>query len=157
MAPKRAYTRSHPDPEPVIEKDNPEQLLKKKTIVEGSVRHNPLQKSPSLPEDLVSIKDLNFDIFFEQSMFKTKSDRFVAETVLDPTVLQPQTPEVLSPTAKPQTTHSVPASPSSSSSSATTPPIIEVIVSPHWCWPHHFMLCPRTIKQDFLSSMEQDP
>jgi hypothetical protein len=105
-------------------------LLRKKTIVEGSVRHNPLQKSPSLPEELVSIQDLDFDIFFEQSLFRTKSDSFVAETILDPTVLQPRTPEVLSPTAKPQTTHSVPASPSSSSSSATTPPIIQFVVPP---------------------------
>ena len=32
MAPKRVYTRSHPDPEPAIETDNTEQLLRKKTI-----------------------------------------------------------------------------------------------------------------------------
>jgi hypothetical protein len=130
LAPKRAYTRSHPDPEPAIATDNPEQLLRKKTIAEGSVSHNPLQRSPSLPEELVSLQDLDFDILFEQSLFRTKSDSFVAETVLDPTVLQPRTPEVLSPTAKPQTTHSVPASPSSSSSSVTTPPIIQVVVPP---------------------------
>jgi hypothetical protein len=54
----------------------------------------------------------------------------VAENVLDPTILQPQTPEVLSPTAKPQTTHSVLASSSSSSSSVTTPPIIQVVILP---------------------------
>jgi hypothetical protein len=55
MAPKRAYTRSHLDLEPAIATDNPEQLLRKNTIVEGSVRHNSLQKSPSLPEELVAI------------------------------------------------------------------------------------------------------
>jgi hypothetical protein len=59
-----------------------------------------------------------------------KSDSFVAETVLDPTVLQPRTHEVLSPTAKPKNTHSVLASPSSSSSSVTTPPIIQVAIPP---------------------------
>jgi hypothetical protein len=74
----------------MIETDNPEQFLRKKTIAKGSVRHNPLQKSPSLPEELVSIQDLDFDIFFEQSLFRTKSDSFVAETILDPTVLQPR-------------------------------------------------------------------
>jgi hypothetical protein len=129
-APKRAYTRSYPNPKPAIATDNPKQLLRKKTIVEGSVRHNPLQKSPSLPEELVAIQDLDFDIFFEQSLFRTKSDSFVAETVLDPTVLQPWTPEVLSPTTKPQTTHFVPASPSSSSSFSTTPPIIQFVIPP---------------------------
>jgi hypothetical protein len=105
-------------------------LLRKKTIDEGSVKHNPLQKSPSLPEELVAIQDLEFDIFFEQILFRTKSNSFVAETVLDPTILQPWTPEVLSPIAKRQTTHSVPASPSSSSSSVITPPSIQVIIPP---------------------------
>jgi hypothetical protein len=54
----------------------------------------------------------------------------VAETILDPTVLQPWTLEVLSPTPKPQTTYSVSASPPSSSSFVTTPPIIQVVVLP---------------------------
>jgi hypothetical protein len=76
----------------VIATDNLEQLLKKKTIVEGLVRHNPLQKSPSLPEELVSLQDLDFDILFKQILFRTKSDSFVAETILDPTVLQPLDP-----------------------------------------------------------------
>ena len=80
--------------------------------------------SPSLPEELVALQDLVFDTIFEQSLFQTKYDSFVTETILDPVVLQPQTLEILSPTAKPQTAHSVPASPSSSSFPATTPPII---------------------------------
>ena len=54
----------------------------------------------------------------------------MAETILDPTVLQPWTLDVLSPTTKPQTTHSMPASPSSSSSTVTTPPNIQVVVLP---------------------------
>jgi hypothetical protein len=55
LAPKRAYTRSHPDLEPAIAIDNPEKLLRKKTIPEGSVSHSPLQRSPSLPEELVAL------------------------------------------------------------------------------------------------------
>jgi hypothetical protein len=89
LAPKRAYNRSHPDPEPAIATDNPEQLLRKRTIVEGSISHSPLQRSPYFPEELVALQDLDFDILFEQSLFRTKSDSFVAETVLDPTILQP--------------------------------------------------------------------
>jgi hypothetical protein len=48
---------------------------------------------------LVSLQDLEFDISFEQSLFRTKSDSFVSETVLDQTILQPKTPEILSPRA----------------------------------------------------------
>jgi hypothetical protein len=59
-----------------------------------------------------------------------KFDRFVTKTILDLAVLQPQTPEVLSPTTKPQTAHSVLASPSSSSFPAIAPPIIQVVVPP---------------------------
>jgi hypothetical protein len=59
-----------------------------------------------------------------------KSDSFVTETILDPTILQPQTPEILSPTTKSRTTHSVPVDPSSSSFSTTAPPILQVSVSP---------------------------
>jgi hypothetical protein len=54
----------------------------------------------------------------------------VTETVLDPTILQPWTPETLSPTAKPQTAHFVPTIPSSFSSFATAPPIIQIVVPP---------------------------
>jgi hypothetical protein len=35
LSPKRVYTRSHPDPEPAMATNNPKQLLRKKTIVEG--------------------------------------------------------------------------------------------------------------------------
>jgi hypothetical protein len=130
LDPKRAYTRSHPDPEPAIAADNPKQLLRKKTIAEGSRSHSPLHKSPSLPEELVVLQDLDFDRIFEQSMFRTKYDIFVTKTILDPTILQPRTREILSPTAKPQTTHFVPASPSSFLSSTTAPPIIQVLDTP---------------------------
>jgi hypothetical protein len=54
----------------------------------------------------------------------------VTEIVLDPKTLQPRTPEILSPTTKPQTAHSMLVSPSSSSSSVTAPPIIQGIVLP---------------------------
>jgi hypothetical protein len=59
-----------------------------------------------------------------------KYDSFVTETILDPAILQPRTPEILSPTAKSRTTHSVPANPSSSSFSTKAPPILQVSVSP---------------------------
>jgi hypothetical protein len=97
LAPKRVFSRSHLDPEPATAIDNPEKLLRKKNATEGSGSHSPLHRSPSLPEKLVSLQDLEFDISFEQSLFRTKSDSFVSETVLDQTILQPRTPEILSP------------------------------------------------------------
>jgi hypothetical protein len=48
---------------------------------------------------LVSLQDLEFDIYFEQILFRTKSDGFVSEIALDKTILQPRTPEILSPRA----------------------------------------------------------
>jgi hypothetical protein len=97
LAPKRIHTRSHPDPEPAIAVDDPEKLLRKKNTVEGFGSHSPLHRSTSLPENLVAIQDLEFDISFEKSLFRTKSDSFISETVLDQTILQPRTPEILSP------------------------------------------------------------
>jgi hypothetical protein len=97
LAPKRIHTRSHPDPEPVTIVDNPEKLLRKRNIVEGQGSNSPLHRATSLPEKLVTIQDIEFDLPFEQSLFRTKSDSFVNEIVLDQTILQPKTPERLSP------------------------------------------------------------
>jgi hypothetical protein len=58
LAPKRVYTRSHPDLEPATTVDDPKKLLRKKNTVEGSGSHNPLHRSNSLPEKLVAIQDL---------------------------------------------------------------------------------------------------
>jgi hypothetical protein len=97
MSPTRVYTRSHPNPNPATTVDDLEKLLRKKNIVEGYGSHNPLHMSNSLPEKLVSIQDIEFDISFEQILFRTKSDSFVSETNLDQTILQPKTLEIISP------------------------------------------------------------
>jgi hypothetical protein len=49
---------------------------------------------------LVALQDLEFDISFEQSLFRTKFDNFVSETVLDQTFFQPKTHKILSPRSK---------------------------------------------------------
>jgi hypothetical protein len=130
LAPKKVYTRSHPDPEPAIVTDNPEQLLRKKTVAEGSVSHTPFHKSLSFSGELVTFQNPDFDTFSQQSLVRTRSDSFVTGIIFDPTILQPRTPEVLSPTAKLQTTPSVLSSPSSSSSSVATSPIIQFVIPP---------------------------
>jgi hypothetical protein len=102
LAPKKVYTRSHPDPEPAIVTDNPEQLLRKKTIVEGSVSHTPFHKSLSFSGEPVTFQNPDFDTFSQQSLIRTWSNSFVTGIIFDPTVLQPRTPEVLSPMDKPE-------------------------------------------------------
>ena len=97
MAPKIFYTRSHPDPQPTAAVDNPEKLLGKRNIVEGFGSHSPLHRSNSLLEKLIAIQDPEFDISSEQILFRTKSDSFVSETILDQTILQPRTLETLYP------------------------------------------------------------
>jgi hypothetical protein len=72
-------------------------LLRKRNIVEGYGRHSPLHRYTSLPKKIVTIQDLEFDLPFEKIIFRTKSDNFVSETVLDQTILQPRTPKTLSP------------------------------------------------------------
>jgi hypothetical protein len=73
----------------VIVTDNPEQLLKKKTIVEGSVSHTPFHKSLSFSRELVTFQNPDFDTLSEQILVRTRSDSFVNEIILDPTILQP--------------------------------------------------------------------
>jgi hypothetical protein len=107
--------------------DNPEQLLRKKTLAEGSVSHTPLHKSLSFSGEPITFQNPDLDTFSQQSLVRTRSDSFVTGIIFDPTVLQPRTPEVLSPTAKPQITPSVLSSPSSSSSSVATSPIIQLL------------------------------
>jgi hypothetical protein len=58
MAPKRVFTRSHPDPEPVVVINNPEKLFRKKNTAEVSESHHPLLRSISLLEKLVSFQDI---------------------------------------------------------------------------------------------------
>jgi hypothetical protein len=130
MAPKKVYTRSHLDPEPAIVIDNPEQFLRKKTLAEGSVSHIPLHKSLSFSGKPVTSQNPDLDTFPQQSLVRTWSNSFVTGIIFDPTILQPRTPEVLSPMTKPQITPSVLSSPSSSSSSVATSPIIQVVVPP---------------------------
>jgi hypothetical protein len=114
----------------VIVIDNPEEFLRKKTVAEGSVSHIPLHKSLSFSREPVTFQNPDFDTFSQQSLVRTRSDSFVIGIILDPTLLQPRTPKVLSPTTKPQTTHSVLSSPSSSSSSAATSQIIQFVIPP---------------------------
>jgi hypothetical protein len=63
LAPKKVHTRSHPDPEPTLVVDNPEQFLKQKTLAPGSVSRIPLHKSPSFSGKPVISQNPDLDTF----------------------------------------------------------------------------------------------
>ena len=120
MASKKVHTQSHPDPELSIVIYNPENLLRRKALVAGSGGHTALHKSPSFSGELDTSQNLDLDTFPPRSLVRTRSETFVSRLVFDPTVLQPRTLEVLSPTTKLQ---------------ITTSPIIQSIIPP----PSHIM------------------
>ena len=76
------HTKSHPDPEPVKVVDKPEKLFEKISTAESQGSSSTLPRATSLPEKLFIIQDINFDLPFEHSLFKTKSDSFGDEIVL---------------------------------------------------------------------------
>ena len=47
----------------------------------------PLRKANSLPKELVSLNDIDFDLKFEYSLFKTKFETDLKNTVIDPIFL----------------------------------------------------------------------
>jgi hypothetical protein len=72
-------------------------LIRKISLAESQGSSSPLPRETSLLEKFFTIQDIQFDLPFEHSLFKTKSDSFVDETILDQAILQPSTPERHSP------------------------------------------------------------
>ena len=50
LAPKRAYTRAHPDPNPAEIVDDPEKILKRKSIEESQGSSSSPHREDSLPK-----------------------------------------------------------------------------------------------------------
>ena len=66
-APKKVYyTRSNPDPNPADIVDNLNQIGKKKKQIISLEIEVPLRKANSLPKELVSLSDIEFDLKFEK-------------------------------------------------------------------------------------------
>ena len=84
MASRRFYyTRSNPDPQPIVIVDNPDRIGKKIKRVEDLGNKFSLVKENSLPKHLSSLQDIEFDINFEQSLFRTKSESDLQINVID--------------------------------------------------------------------------
>ena len=83
MAPKKIYTRKNPYPNPILELvEDPKKLLRKKKDQNGTSIS--LNRSISLPkEGVISVEDLEFDEKFELSLFKSKSQSDLSQTIFD--------------------------------------------------------------------------
>lgn len=77
LAPRNIYTRSHRDPDPPEVVNDLESLIKKKNLREILESNNPILRSHSLPEIFPTLEDIDSDLSFEFSLFRTKSESFV--------------------------------------------------------------------------------
>ncbi len=56
MDPKRIHTRANPDPDPPEILDNPERILRRRSLAESQGSNSPLSRANSLPENLDTIE-----------------------------------------------------------------------------------------------------
>jgi hypothetical protein len=83
LAPKKVHTRRNPDPEAAIPVSDPEKLVRRRKERPVTPVLHP-DRYLSFPRDgLTSIEDLVFDVKFEQSLFRTKSESCLNETIFD--------------------------------------------------------------------------
>jgi hypothetical protein len=130
MAPRKIPTRSHPDPRPSTAVDNPEQLLKRKTSVSCSVNPSHLHRSPSSPGRLSVFQNPDLELIAPRKLGRTQSEAFASKLIFYSSMLQPRTPEAVSPTLKWGVNASTPHSLSSPSSPVTTPPAVQAVLPP---------------------------
>ena len=57
---------------------------KRKKQVVNLEAENPLRRASSLPSELINLSDIDFDLKFEQSLFKVKSENDLSNVVIDP-------------------------------------------------------------------------
>ena len=89
MAPSsKRYTKKNLDPNPTKPVDNP-----KKSLGERKKKNSPssplLNRSISLSKEIVqTLEYLQFDLKFEHSLFRSKSDSYLSQVIVDiPTLL----------------------------------------------------------------------
>ena len=96
MASKRIYTRANLDLDPPEAVENPEKILRQSNSkVEKETYH--LHKSTSLPaEGVESIDEMAYDLKFEHSLFRAKSESHLDHIIFYPKHLVPITPKTFS-------------------------------------------------------------
>jgi hypothetical protein len=94
MAPKKIHTRRNLDPEPIANVYDPENIFhkrKEKTVKSFSF----MDINLSLPKDgFKSIDDLDFDLKFEQTLFRSRSEYKLNEIIFDENKFQSLIPIV---------------------------------------------------------------
>jgi len=68
--------------------DNLEKILRKTPRTESQTSNRFLHKANSLPENFVTLQDIQFDSHFEQGLFRTESENWKDHTIFDPSSLQ---------------------------------------------------------------------
>jgi len=80
---KTHSNRANPDPNPPLVVDNPNLISRKFKKEESLVSQIPLVKANSCLDDWLVLEDLPFDEQFGLSLFKTKSENAIYETIID--------------------------------------------------------------------------
>ena len=80
--------RENPNPNPSTIVDDPENFLRKPKRVETQASSSQLVNANSLPKELSSLEDIQFDLSFELSLFRTQLENSIHETVIDPNFIQ---------------------------------------------------------------------
>ena len=79
----KKYTKKNPDPNPTKPVDNPKKILgerKKKNSPSSPL----LKRSISLSEETIqTIEYLHFDLQFENSLFRFKSDSYLSQVIVN--------------------------------------------------------------------------
>ena len=84
MLASRRYTRANPDPDPPYIYETPNLILR---LLRQESSITPVFKSHSCPDIFEYLEELEFDEWFEISLFETKSERVVDYTVPNPQFL----------------------------------------------------------------------
>ena len=80
----RKYTRTNPDPKPAPVVHNPNLILRRLKIQESSVSPTPSIKAYSFPNEWLFLEYLPFDLLFDISLFRTRSESALEDIVIDP-------------------------------------------------------------------------
>jgi len=79
----RKYTRANPDPNPAAVVDNPNLISRSLKRQESTVSLTPSIKVDSCSNEWLFLEHLPFDLSFDISLFRTKSESALDDIVLD--------------------------------------------------------------------------
>ena len=71
-------------------------MIRKRSLIESQGNNSPPPRETSLLEKFFTIHDIQFDLPFDHSLFITKSESLLDETVLNQDILQPGISEIQS-------------------------------------------------------------